>query len=121
MPTGVYKRKPTIELFLEKVTIESDACWNWVGSLKPQGYGEIRIRGKNIYAHRFSYEYFNDEKIPKGLCIDHICDNKKCVNPAHLRVSTYSDNIKRGSLPAINKKRGKVTLFLNEAARICGT
>ena len=120
MPTGIYKRKPPFLRFLEKIKINSDYCWEWTGSLKPQGYGEMSLNGKNIYAHRYSYEFFNNKKIQRGMCVDHICNNRKCVNPYHLAISSYSDNIKRGKLPSINKRRGLLVSFKNEAKRIYG-
>lgn len=51
------------------------------------GYGK-----RNIYAHRWSYEYFNGP-IPDGLVIDHLCRNRWCVNPDHLRAVTHRDNL----------------------------
>lgn len=50
-------------------------------------------RGCNLYkSHRFSYELHYGE-IPDGMLILHSCDNKKCVNPAHLSVGDYAQNI----------------------------
>lgn len=31
--------------------------------------------------------------IPKGLLIRHLCHNKKCVNPSHLRQGTQKENM----------------------------
>ena len=56
------------------------------------GYGRIGIKGKNILAHRYSYELAHGE-IPPGLIICHTCDNPLCVRPAHLYAGTNQDNV----------------------------
>jgi len=47
--------------------------------------------GKRL-AHRLSYEDAKG-RIPKGGLILHSCDNPACVNPAHLRVGSYKENV----------------------------
>jgi hypothetical protein len=69
-------------------------CWNFK-SLKSNGYGQIRIGAKNVLAHRFSYEV-NNGKIQEGLDLDHLCKNRKCVNPLHLQIVTRRENLLRG-------------------------
>lgn len=39
-------------------------------------------------AHRVAWELANAEEIPAGLYVDHMCRNRRCVNPDHLRVVT---------------------------------
>jgi hypothetical protein len=87
-------RKPIepIERFHSKYIVnEETGCWEWKKPNLYHGYGEIRIEGKTIKSHQFSYQYFNGP-LEKGLVICHNCFNKKCVRPDHLRQDTLSSN-----------------------------
>jgi hypothetical protein len=86
------KHRTIKERFFEKVYKTSD-CWIWTGALTKSGYGHMVVNGKVIDSHRISYELFHG-KIPDGMLIMHSCDNKKCVNPDHLKIGTYSENMK---------------------------
>jgi hypothetical protein len=59
------------------------------------GYSRIRVNNKNIQAHRWAWELVNGQ-IPEGFVIDHICRNRKCVLPEHLRMITQQENIMAG-------------------------
>lgn len=74
-----------------------DDCWIWLGSKDRAGYGYLNYGNKSDRAHRFSYEYFNNEKIPFGKVIDHLCNNPSCVNPNHLKAVTPYENTMRGN------------------------
>ena len=58
-------------------------CWIWNGAIR-DNYGRSWHRGKTYTSHRLSYKLYVGDII-KGNDIHHICKNKLCVNPSHLK------------------------------------
>lgn len=81
------------ERFLYKTLPEPNTgCWLWLGALTGRGYGQIKVKGVAVLAHRFSYE-MHKGKIPDGVYVCHTCDTPSCVNPSHLWLGTAKDNM----------------------------
>ena len=77
---------------MSRFEIDPDAgCWLWAGTLTWGGYGQISRNGTNVTAHRAMWEHLRGA-IPAGLTVDHLCLVRRCVNPDHLDVVTYSEN-----------------------------
>lgn len=70
----------------------------WSGSKLANGYPTIRANGKQMLAHRYSYER-SIGPIPDGLVIDHICRVPACVEPSHLRAVTQKQNTENVDSP----------------------
>lgn len=73
---------------------EETGCWNWKGSICGGGYGGSWLNGHHCVAHRVVWYYLKGE-IPEGLELDHLCRNRKCVNPEHLEPVTPKVNRQR--------------------------
>lgn len=73
---------------------KTDTCWFWTGSVNHNGYGNYTYKTKRYMAHRFSYIMFKGD-IAEKLQIDHLCRNRRCVNPDHLELVTAGENLLR--------------------------
>lgn len=103
-------------------TVNEAGCWICGLPVNSAGYPTTKANGKITTAHRYVYETTFGE-IPKGLIVRHKCDEKRCINPAHLELGSYQDNVtdrvERGR-SAVGSKNGKAKLTEDQAKQIKG-
>lgn len=66
----------------------------WESQLGGRHYTQKWVNGCFILTHRYMYQKYKGI-IPKGMQIDHLCQNKICCNPEHLELVTPKENTRR--------------------------
>lgn len=87
---------------LENAVPGPNGCHISTYSVASHGYAQIgwHVSGTSdmagTTAHRAAWVCWNGQ-IPEGATIDHLCKERRCVNPLHLRMLSNYENARRTS------------------------
>jgi len=78
-----------------RYNITPEGCWEFTGTINGGGYGVVGVKNTKHYVHRLAYAVFVG-KLDDRMVVDHLCRNRKCINPEHLEQVTNAENLRRG-------------------------
>ena len=81
------------ERFRKRCQPQENGCVIWTGRTNGRGYGQLKIDGKSVMAHRYAW-FLEHGKWP-DLVLDHLCQTPGCVNVKHLEDVHPVENSRR--------------------------
>lgn len=101
-------------------SVHAGECLEWTGTVDAGGYGYIGWKRKSWRVHRVIWAEVVEPIQSGDWTVDHLCYNRRCINPDHLDLVSRGENTMRAML---RKFSGRTVLpdnvldFLRQAAK----
>lgn len=103
-----------IAKIMAKVVVTPEGCYLWQGGNsgtgRGGGYPRMKLDGGTVAVH-IAMWVCEHGPIPPRKQLDHTCNQRMCVNPAHLEMVTHKENQRRRDMrraaTQLNKKTFK--------------
>ncbi len=86
------------------------SCWLWTGPHSGSGrggdYPRMKLSGQTVAVHRVIFTNGHGY-IPGRKQLDHVCRNRRCVNPDHLEMVTAKRNAIRREEANGRRRKGR--------------
>jgi hypothetical protein len=83
-------------------TLAAKGCWAWTGGHSGNGYSVATVHlphKTTVNVHRAFAEIAQDRDVDRDVVADHTCENKGCVNYAHVEFVSNAVNLLRSKRP----------------------
>jgi hypothetical protein len=77
---------------------EAGPCHLWTASCFGSGYGQFKVDGQNVRAHRWLWRQLRGPLTDEEVLDHWACDRPPCVNLGHLRPTTQAENLHRSPI-----------------------
>jgi hypothetical protein len=74
------------------IYFEDSQCILWTGQKNEDGYGRIKVNGREFRAHILACCIKNNSLETNCLQVRHLCGKRSCINPNHLMLGTAKEN-----------------------------
>lgn len=93
--------KETILTYIQpRVSLSvSTGCWEWIKRKDRNGYASMDYKDDTnrwrvaCNLHRIVFQAFNGDIADSSLVVSHKCNNRGCINPDHLELTTQKQNV----------------------------
>lgn len=85
--------QPAVRLIENIYVGGPDECWPWMGQVKRNGYGSIKVFRREVSPSRLMLEIKLERPLDSQEIAKHSCDNPVCCNPDHLAVGSAWENM----------------------------
>lgn len=113
MGTGRVHYATPEEAFAAHATPDGD-CVIWTGTLHTAGYGNLRVNGAKMLAHRYAWQRVHGPLDP-SIFLDHRCHRPACVKVEHLRPATPKQNVEHVRGPRRDNTSGYLGVYWDKS------
>ena len=92
-----HNRKGVCKALATEPIVQPNGCWELNCGKTAAGYTTFWVEGIQVYGHVYFYEKYKGT-VPPLKVLDHICENRGCVNPDHLQILGRGENMTLGRI-----------------------
>lgn len=98
--------RPVMVSFRARIHFQ-DHCWIWGLTTNRNAPGRFVVAGRVHSAHRVRWIDFFGE-VPDDTVVHHVCGDRRCVNPGHLRAISYRESVRQGAVTKLDRAKVSV-------------
>lgn len=105
-----------LEKITQKISKDSNGCWNWLGSIDHHGKCRLKVKGKYLTIVRELYQMQHKIELTRSdlLIRNEGCSNATCVNPNHFNKTTKKEYAQSKEIPIKDRLMSNVVIQDNE-------